>query len=159
MPSATDSAFLRRHQKHLWTCILYLQFARPHGLHITSDSGGKISDKEGHESGNLGLCDVKTIISSISRGSFKFYCWSPQNRLKKIWIRRTLIPQLSDSHAFTIYIHFITISGTRLLRVKHLVPLHAISLFSNSWVTLRESIFHFSSYSVRSRSIYLHLVV
>ena len=33
--------------------------------------GGLISAKDVHESVNLDLCDVKTIISSISRGSFK----------------------------------------------------------------------------------------
>jgi len=32
---------------------------------------GVISAKGVHESVNLDLCDVKTIISSISRGSFK----------------------------------------------------------------------------------------
>ena len=61
---------------NLLSCILYSQFAHLHSLHITSDSGRIISDKEGYESGNLGLCDVKTIISSISWGSFKFYLQS-----------------------------------------------------------------------------------
>ena len=63
-----------------------------------AEGGGLISAKGLHESMNLDLCDVKTIISSISGGSFKC-CFGTRLSRDAVFLQGNLVAYCARTSA------------------------------------------------------------